>query len=238
MTDAFFSYASEDKDLASKIVQGLLSSGFRIWFAPIDLKVGQQLLDEINNGLRGARSSILLVSQAYLEKDWTHYEMDVLLRMRIEGERMIFPIWHNVSKEKVAARHVGLAGIVSLQSSEGVPALVNKLTSSLAPDAATIGVIPSWESPKRRFLQGRGEINLRNEDGPCTTIWEFLIHAKDNEYPLYIEGELYSKERLLLEVAQLLPHAPEIAEKRVGEEGKKRILQMCKDAGVNPVSFA
>ena len=42
--DAFPSYASEDNELASNLVQALGSRGLKIWYASIDLKVGDKLL--------------------------------------------------------------------------------------------------------------------------------------------------------------------------------------------------
>lgn len=85
--DAFLSYASEDAKLASQIVQVLNSRGLKIWYAPIKLKVGDKLLDSIEKGMKESLCGILLISPSYLEKNWTNYEMDTLIRDNIERKK-------------------------------------------------------------------------------------------------------------------------------------------------------
>lgn len=236
--DAFLSYATEDTEIASALVQGLTSHGLMIWYAPIELKVGDKLLDSIERGMNESLCGVLLVSPAYLSKGWTSYEMDTFIRANIENNKKLLPVWHGVSKEQVAEKHSGLAGIVAVNTNVGIVSVVEDLTGVLSDSAPTRGVIPSYESPKLRFLRGRGEINLQSEDGPATTLWEFLIHSQDAAYPLFLEGELFTKEDLLLEAAQLLLHIPDVIENAVGREGREKIYAMCKDAGVDPDMFA
>lgn len=236
--DAFLSYAGEDTQFASEIVGGLKSNGFAIWYAPLNLKVGDKLLDSIEQGMSQSRTGILLISKNYLVKGWTNYEMDTFIREYIESGKKILPIWVGVQKEEVATRHSGLAGIVALNASIGHHNLVSKLCEVLAQHAPSRGVIPSWESPIHRFLQGEGEINLGTINGPATTLWEFIIHAKDNEYPLFLGGQVYSKDDLLFQAAQLLPHVPEEAVRWVGKDGKDNIWRMCVKAGYDPKDYA
>ncbi|MEX2477551.1 MAG: toll/interleukin-1 receptor domain-containing protein [Gracilimonas sp.] len=234
--DTFISYAGEDKQFANEIVGALKAKGFKVWYAPIELTVGNKLLDSIEKGMSKSKSGILLISSHYLEKGWTNYEMDTLVRQHIEISKNIYPIWHNVSKEKVEARHSGLGGIVSLKTEIGFSKIISELTKVLSNFAPSVGVLPNYESPKFRFLQGRGEI-LIGQDGPATTIWEFLVHSKDNEYPLYIDGETFHKRDLLLKAAELLPHIPEVVKNWVQEEGYQKIWEMCEQSGINPHTF-
>lgn len=235
--NAFLSYASEDSQFASEIVGGLKSRGFTIWYAPMQLKVGQILLDSIEKGMCESRSGILLVSSTYLRKGWTNYEMDTLIRQSIEQQKKLFPIWHSVTKEEVESRHVGLCGIVSLKSEMGLHIVIAKLAEEMSYGAPTIGIIPSYASPKFRFLQGRGEIKIESQDGPATTLWELLLHLQDSEYPVYLEGELFTKNDLLFQAAQLLPHVPDVVESRIRADGREEIWRMCKDAGFDPKLF-
>ena len=115
-----------------------------------------------------------------------------------------------------------------------ITADLTKVMTSCAP---TVGVIPLYSTPKWRFLSGRGEIKL-GSDGPATTIWEFLVHANDSQYPLYLDGDLYTKQDLLLEAGQLLPHIPDVVENWVGNDGKEKIYNMCKEIGFDPDAFA
>lgn len=234
--DSFFSYAGEDEKISSEIVGALKAVGFRIWYAPVNLMPGEKLLDSIEKGMAQANSGMLLISQAYLNKGWTNYEMDTLIRNHIENEKKVFPIWHNVEKADIEKRHPGLSGIIGVNTNIRIPMLISKLTDVLSKFAPTLGVIPSYESPSWRFLQGRSEITI-GSDGPATTLWEFLIYEKDEQYPLYLDSKLYSKEDLLWEAAQLLPHIPDIVDNWVGKEGRYRIWDMCRKTGIDPKIF-
>lgn len=224
--DAFISFAIEDSDFATEIAFELKRNGLSVWFAPISLKVGEKLLDAIEKGLDSSKYGILLISDYYLEKGWTNYEMDILIRQSIEKGKAILPIWHGVDKRKVEGRHPGLAGIVAITDTEDIRKVISKLVESMSLGAPSRGVVPVWESPVYRFLQGFGEVNLNNSEGPATTIFEFLIHSKNSAYPFWIGGELFTKEVLLLEVAQYMGADPQRVEKWVGKEGYQKIWQM------------
>lgn len=103
-------------------------------------------------------------------------------------------------------------------------------------NAPTIGLIPPYEYPAFRFLQGRGEIMLNSEDGPVTTLWEFLIHSRDSDYPLLLDGELFAKEDLLLIAADLLPQISDVIEHWVRKEGREKIIKMCQEIGIETES--
>lgn len=235
--DAFLSYSSEDTELASELFKALAARGFRIWYAPVGLKIGDKLLDSIEKGMRESKYGILLLSRSYLAKGWTNYEMDILIRESVEHGRKLLPIWHGVSKQEVSIRHSGLAGIVAIDSAEGIGSIVPKLTKVLSDNAQTIAVIPSYESPKWRFLQGRGEININSEGGPASNLWEFLIYSEDANYPLFIEGESFTKDDLLLHAAQLLPHVQDELSHTLAKH-RKDLYELCRSAGIDPDVFA
>lgn len=80
-------------------------------------------------------------------------------------------------------------------------------------------------------------MNIGSSEGPATTLWEFLVHAKDSQYPFYLDGQVFTKEELLLKAAQLLPHIPDVVENWVGREGRKKLWALCKQAGFDPSLF-
>lgn len=231
--DAFLSYASENEQIASEIVGSLKSKGFKIWYAPLTLNVGEKLLDSIEDGLKNSNSGILLISKEYINKGWTNYELDILLRDYIEKSKNLFPIWHEISREAIDAWHRGLAGICALDTNLGLPMLSSKLTHALSKFAPTVLCIPEYESPAFRFLNGEGEATI-GEHGLATTLWELLIYAKDTAYPIFLDGELYDKEYLLWQAAQLLPCMVEEVRNWVGKDGYDKIWSMCVEAGMDP----
>lgn len=237
MHDAFISYATEDNDLAAEIAHGLVSNGLSVWYAPLSLKVGDKLLDSIESGLTSSRSGILILSPKYLEKKWTSYEMDILLRQHIEADKQLLPVWHNVDKTQVESRHVGLGGLVAVTDTTSIRKVVMKLIEPLSDGAVSRGVIPGWESPSHRFLSGLGEVYLNNEDGPAMSIFELLLSRGGSHFPFWLAGRMYAKEELLLHVAQLLGPVPDRAERWVGKSGYHQLWDMCKEAGLDPGRF-
>ncbi len=234
--ESFLSFASEDEDYARELAGALKSNGFNIWYAPLNLTVGDKLLDSIEKGLNESSSGILLITTNYLKKGWTNYEMDILIRQHIDNNKTILPIWHGVDKKQIEHKHAGLSGIVAINTRIGFRNLTLKLIEVLSKNAPTIGTIPGYESPVYRFLEGRGEITI-GMNGPATTLWEFLLHSTDSHYPIYIQGNLYQKKDLLNQAAQLLPHIPETVENWVGKDGYKRIWEMCLKNNINPKAY-
>jgi hypothetical protein len=235
---AFVSYAGEDTQFAYELVGGLKSRGLdKIWYAPLSLKVGDKILDSIEEGMKKSKAAILILSKAYLEKSWTNYEMDTLLRQSIEQDKKVFPIWIDVTKQDVENRHTGLGGIWALNSSIGLSLIVKNLIEVLGLNVPTVCHIPSYESPKSKFLQGSGELILNHEDGLTTTLWELLIYNRNSQYPIYIDGEIFTRRDLLFQAATLLVHSPEVVKNRVRDEGYKTIWEMCKQEGFDPETF-
>jgi hypothetical protein len=234
--DAFLSYAGEDEKTASEIAGALRSHGFKIWYAEDSLKVGDSLLDAIEAGMSRSRAGVLLISKTYLSKRWPNAEMDVLIREYIEKKRVIFPVWLDVSKEDVERRHSILAGIVALRLSMDMPTLIAKLAEELSSLAPNRLFVPSYESPVHRFLSGLGEATV-GRDGPATTLWELLVHNDPRHYPIWLEGQLYAKEDLLLRAAQILAADPNRARPWVNDEKFRKVWDMCKEAGFDPKKF-
>jgi hypothetical protein len=106
--DVFISYATEDESYVSKLSDALVYLGFRVWFAPLSLEVGDRLLDSINAGLNLSKYGIVVLSPEYINKKWTSYELDILHRQHIEKNKKLFPLWHGVSKEQLDSWNPGL----------------------------------------------------------------------------------------------------------------------------------
>jgi hypothetical protein len=100
--DAFISHATEDKDELVRPLAGMLKEyGFRIWYDEFELEIGDSLRESIDKGLVNSRFGIVILSQKFLDKNWTKYELNSLVAKEVEGEKVILPIWHKVTKEQV-----------------------------------------------------------------------------------------------------------------------------------------
>jgi len=234
---AFISYASEQSSFVSELAGGLKARGLSIWYDEFELRVGEKLLDSINKGLGSSKYGVLIISEDYLQKGWTKYELDILSRQYIEKNKKLFPIWYGISKEKIEDYCPSLTGIVGLKSEIGIMSIVQKLTAAMSEGMPTVAQIPGWEFPTYRFLRGDGELKVAN-DGPAFTIWEAVLHIPDSSYPIGVYSEIFTKEDLIINIAQNLEGNKRIAERFVGEDGIEKLRDLCIKYGLNPKDFA
>lgn len=54
--------------------------------------------------------------------------------------------------------------------------------------------IPPWEDPIFRFLRGRGELTSKNG---TFTLYELLCHHPEDDFPLLVNGKVFSRDELL-----------------------------------------
>ena len=235
--DTFISYAGEDNDFASQIAHGLISNGISVWFAPLSLKVGDSLLSSIGQGINESKTGILILSSYYLEKGWTTHEMDILVRQHIENKKKLLPIWLDVTKKQIDNKCPSLSGIYAITDTSSMAQVLPSLIKVLSENCPSRGIIPSWEKPGHRFLNGLGEVNIRTEEGGATTIFELLLFSDNAQFPFWLAGKTYTKSELLFHIAQLLGPVPDRVKNWVGEDGYKKLWNMCVEHDFDPKVF-
>lgn len=132
--DAFISHATEDKDDLVRPLAGMLKEyGFRIWYDEFELEIGDSLRESIDQGLVNSRYGIVILSEKFLDKNWTKYELNSLVAKEIEGEKVILPIWHNVTKEQILKYSPMLADKLALTTeSLSIHEIAKRLCKTLA----------------------------------------------------------------------------------------------------------
>lgn len=92
--------------------------GIRVWYDEFSLKVGDSLTKSIDQGLINSKFGVIVLSKAFMKKQWTNYEFKSLVSREMHhGEKVILPIWHEISKNDVMAFSPHLADKVALNSS-------------------------------------------------------------------------------------------------------------------------
>ena len=131
--DIFLSHASEDKtDFVKPLALKLQELGFKVWYDEFTLKVGDSLRKKIDEGLKNSRYGTIIISESFIKKDWTGYELDSMVAREMNGHKMILPIWHKVSKDDVINFSPNLADKVALNSSlYSIEEIANKLAEVL-----------------------------------------------------------------------------------------------------------
>ncbi len=134
--DVFISHASEDKDTVVRALAAKLDAlQVRVWYDEFSLKVGDSLSASIDLGLRESRYGVVIISQAFLKKQWTDYEYRSLVSRQVNGERVILPIWHGVTKEDVLQFSPFLADIKALNTGTDSPEqILQQLLRVIRPD--------------------------------------------------------------------------------------------------------
>ncbi|MCB0736763.1 MAG: TIR domain-containing protein [Bacteroidetes bacterium] len=115
--DVFVSHASEDKEeFVREFVKCLQENGLNVWYDEFTLRVGDSLRRSIDNGLRNSRYGIVVLSEAFFNKEWPQRELDGLFAREVNGEKVILPIWHKISKNEVMKYSPIIADLLALNT--------------------------------------------------------------------------------------------------------------------------
>ena len=229
--DTFVSYASEDVEFANQLVGALLARGLKVWYAPQELKVGDRLLSGIEDGLRRSRTGTLVVSAAFLQKPWTGYELDILLRQAIERGKQLLQVWYGVTKDDVERRYMGLTGLMAIDATnQSLHSVIESIAIALTDCTPLRGTFPLWESPLERFLSGKGEIQLNKLGGPTINLFELLVNFDHTYFPLALDGRLFSRRDLAKYVKHTIENAPE--SRLLWHDKAEKLIKICAEEGL------
>lgn len=132
--DVFICHASEDKDNVARPLAGaLIDHGLHVWLDEIELKIGDNLLRRIDNGLAQSRYGVVILSPHFFAKQWPRRELDGLTTRELaDGSLIVLPIWHNVSHDQVSAFSLTLANRFAGQTDDGILQLANQIFRRIA----------------------------------------------------------------------------------------------------------
>jgi hypothetical protein len=131
---AFISHDSRDKkEIAEPLALQLQKWMCPVWFDQYSLKVGDSLRESIETGLRECPKCILVLTPNFLKNNgWTKREYDsIFTRELVEKQRVILPVWHQVTPEDVYTYSPILADRVGAQWSDGVEETARKLLRAI-----------------------------------------------------------------------------------------------------------
>ena len=117
--DVFLSHASEDKDDVARPLAILLQErGLRVWFDEFELRIGDNIVEKLNKGIDSSRFGTVVLSKAFVDltKHWTRHELDTLEYLWVTENRVMFPVWHNITVREVREFRASLANIFGLST--------------------------------------------------------------------------------------------------------------------------
>jgi hypothetical protein len=114
---AFVSHDSRDKEVARTIAVNLQKMLCPVWYDEFSLKVGDNLRDSIEKGLKECRKCVLVLSPHFLSNNgWTKKEFDsVFTREILEETVLVLPVWLGVTKHQVFEYSPGLLNVKGLE---------------------------------------------------------------------------------------------------------------------------
>jgi hypothetical protein len=202
--DVFISHATEDKEaVAEPLSRALMKAGVSVWYDVSILKVGDSLMSSIDMGLRKSKFGVVILSQAFFKKDWPQRELRALAQKQSAGQKVILPIWHDVTVDAVREHWLLLADVVALKWSDGIQTVVDGLL-----EVITGGALPK-KTLENRDEQFR-ELATMSPRQAINEKWEQLVKAildagthnqvpiqpNDGEAPSQIVNALYQNGKL------------------------------------------
>ena len=117
--DFFISHAWEDKEAVAKpLADALIAKGAKVWLDKYEMTVGDSLRQSIDDGLVHSRYGIVILSETYFKKFWTGKELNGLFAKQEDGQKVILPVWHNISKDRVKEYSPILADMFALKTAD------------------------------------------------------------------------------------------------------------------------
>lgn len=130
--DIFISHASEDKDVVVRpLAEQLRQRGLRVWMDETEIKLGDSLRRSIDHGLSKSRYGLVVLSPDFFRKEWPQKELDGLVAREDGTEKIILPVWHNVTRTEVVSFSPPLADKLAVLTSKGLPHVVNEILKVL-----------------------------------------------------------------------------------------------------------
>jgi hypothetical protein len=117
--DVFISHAFEDKDsFVRPLAEALRQLGVSVWYDEFSLQVGDSLSRGIDHGIIGSKFGVVVISRAFIGKNWPEHELRGLVNRDVEDDFRILPIWHGVTKAEVKSLSPSLADKIAVDTNK------------------------------------------------------------------------------------------------------------------------
>lgn len=89
----FISYSSKDQAFAERLYNDLQAKGVRCWFAPEDMKIGDEIRSRIDQEIRLYDRLLLILSEASVQSEWVKDEVETAFeKERVQKRTVLFPV--------------------------------------------------------------------------------------------------------------------------------------------------
>lgn len=117
--DVFISHASPDKaTFVRPLAEALRKLGVAVWYDEFSLELGDSISQQIDRGIANSRFGIVVVSPAFISRNWTQHELRALVSRDVDQDIRILPVWHGVTKKEVSDFSPSLADKVAIDTTQ------------------------------------------------------------------------------------------------------------------------
>ena len=89
----FISYSSKDQAFAERLYADLQSKGVRCWYAPHDLRIGDEIRPRIDKSIRVHDKLLLVLSESSLASTWVKKEVETAFEKEAQQNKLVlFPV--------------------------------------------------------------------------------------------------------------------------------------------------
>lgn len=170
--DVFICHASEDKnEVANPLAEHLRESGLNVWYDEFSLKLGDGLRQKIEQGLANSKYGVVILSSNFFKKNWPQKELDGLFAKEIEGDKVILPIWHNITREEILKHSPIIADRVAAKTSEGLNVVISSIIKAINSQRV--------QEPIREIKQKPLSNISKEETGRNLNTFEELIESQE-----------------------------------------------------------
>jgi hypothetical protein len=150
--DLFICHASEDKaNVVRPLVKALEQAGISCWLDEAEILWGDSITRKINEGLSKCRYVIVVLSPAFLTKNWPQRELDAVTNIEAStGEVRVLPLLVGSPEERttILKNYSLLNDKLHFTFENGIPALVEAILKRL-----NLGMIEDKEVPATTTLK-------------------------------------------------------------------------------------
>ena len=128
---AFISHDSRDKEIIAKplVAELLRFPGCTVWYDEYSLKLGDNLRESIEKGLKECKKCVVLLTKNFLtNKSWTKTEFNsIFTRELVEQKNVVLPVWCDVSRDDIYSYSPSLANRVAVHWGKGATEVARQI---------------------------------------------------------------------------------------------------------------